>query len=167
MPSRGRRRGHRGATFSMSQGYHHPPNCHTAAHHSTPPKQRRPLRRPTAAPPARDMKTIASEAGAKQDREAGRPPRRRGEPAVVTDTGEAAAVRRPAHRSPSGGATTYMGRSDQGHCKRPRADYVVGRPHQYASSPPRDVHAGAFRKQRASKKVLPLRLMGMLEQWRL
>ena len=60
-----------------------------------------------------------------------------------------------------------MGRSDQGHCERPRANYVVGRPHQYASSPPRDVHAGASLKQRAPKMVLPLRLVGMLEQWRL
>ena len=102
MPPRGRRQGYRGATFSMSQGYHHHPNCHSAAHHSTPPpKQRRPLRhRGTAGARQEDDRVRGR---AKQAREAGRPPRRRGEPAMLTDTGEAAAVSRPAHRSPSGG----------------------------------------------------------------
>ena len=46
----------------MSQGYHHHPNCHSAAHHSTPrPSSADPY--DTAAQPARDKKTIASEAG--------------------------------------------------------------------------------------------------------
>ena len=102
MPPRGRRRGYRGATFSMSQGYHHHPNCHSAAHHSTPAQAA-----PTSTTPRHRLRATRRRSRPRPGQASARG---RSPPAAPwrihrgnRHRPEAAAVRRPAHRSPNGG----------------------------------------------------------------